>query len=73
MDNAERATAPESDDDLLVPEEVAGLLRVGRSTVYRLIRDGDLPHVNMPHAPVRVTRGQVKKFIASRSVEPIAI
>lgn len=69
MDDVERAAPPESDDDLLTVDEVATPLRVGRSTVYRLIRDGLLPHVDMPHAPVRVTRGQVKKFIDAHTVD----
>jgi excisionase family DNA binding protein len=34
---------------LLKPEEVAALLRVDRSWVYRAAREGKLPHVKLGH------------------------
>ena len=47
--------------------EVAKLLSVSRSTVNRLIRQGDLEVVRIGYRTVRVTAQAVDQFIESKS------
>ncbi|MGQ0670814.1 MAG: helix-turn-helix domain-containing protein [Actinomycetota bacterium] len=48
--------------------EVASLLRVSRMTVYRLIRQGDLPAVRMGRA-LRLREDEVHRYIDGRYTE----
>jgi excisionase family DNA binding protein len=45
--------------DLLCVQEVADRLGVGRRTVWKLVRDGDLP------GPVRLGKGRIVRWRAS--------
>jgi excisionase family DNA binding protein len=63
-----------ADDALLVtPEEAAALLRVGRTTVYALMKDGDLRPVHIGRS-CRLPRSELHRYIeglsSSRSEQP---
>lgn len=56
------------ESDLLAPQEAAELLDVSLSTVWRLIRSGELPSVTKPPKPglrprIRVERAALESFI----------
>lgn len=51
-----------SDPLLLTPEEAAKLLRVGRTTVYALIKAGDLHPVHIGRS-CRLARAELERFI----------
>ncbi|CCH88565.1 DNA binding excisionase [Modestobacter italicus] len=54
-----------SDDALLVtPEEAAALLRVGRTTVYALMKAGDLRPVHIGRS-CRLPRSELNRYIDS--------
>ncbi len=50
---------------LLRAEEVARLLSLGRSTVFALMKSGELPSVRIGRA-VRVPREAIDEFVATR-------
>lgn len=63
-----------ADDALLVtPEEAAALLRVGRTTVYALMKAGDLRAVHIGRS-CRLPRSELNRYIdgltSSRSEQP---
>jgi excisionase family DNA binding protein len=39
---------------LMKPAEVATALGVSRATVYRLIAENEIPHIDVPHAGIRI-------------------
>jgi excisionase family DNA binding protein len=52
-----------ADDALLVtPEEAAKLLRVGRTTVYALMKTGDLHPVHIGRS-CRLPRGELQRYV----------
>ena len=53
---------------LLTIRETAAILRVSMSTIDRMLRRGELPHVKMNHA-TRILRRDVDAYIESRRME----
>lgn len=51
---------------LLRPDEVARLLSVSRSEVYRLIQLGRLPHLKLSERVLRIPERQLREFIHAR-------
>ncbi len=51
---------------LLTPREVADLLQVRVSFVYRLAREGRVPVVRLGERYVRFDRGALERWIAER-------
>jgi len=47
---------------LLTPEEAAELLRVGRTTVYALIKAGDLHPVHIGRS-CRISRAELERYV----------
>lgn len=56
---------------LLKPEEAASLLRVGRTKLFQLVWSGELPVVRIGRS-VRLPRADLERWIAARTVQPIA-
>ena len=57
-------------DDLpefLTVEEVRAYLRLGRSTIYELLRQGELPHVRFGRA-IRVPKTALAKYVSREDV-----
>lgn len=48
--------------DYLTPKEVAELLKLSLSMVYKLLREGDLPHVRIGRSR-RIRREDLEKYI----------
>jgi len=46
---------------------VAALLQVGRTTVYELIRTGELPAIKIGRRSRRVTRAAIDAYLADRA------
>jgi len=55
-----------SDEQLLRPIEVAQLLGIGRSTVYEMLRTGELPSCRFGTS-LRVPWGKLKRWIEAHS------
>jgi excisionase family DNA binding protein len=55
-------------ESLLTPEEVADLLKVGRTKVYELMDRGELPSLKIDRCR-RLTRSDVDAFIARKLEE----
>ncbi|WP_448623525.1 helix-turn-helix domain-containing protein [Geodermatophilus sp. URMC 64] len=63
MSNPQRLPdVPASDPLLLTPEEAAKLLSVGRTTVYALIRAGDLHPVHIGRS-CRLSRAELERYV----------
>jgi excisionase family DNA binding protein len=56
------------EDPLLTTQEVANELRLNIHTVYRLIRRGELAHVDAGYRTKRVKRSALDKYKAEREV-----
>lgn len=56
----------EIEPELLRPEEVAKILAVARSTVFELLRAGDLPAVRIGRA-VRIPRKALDRWIEDQT------
>jgi excisionase family DNA binding protein len=66
-DNAhDRDPVPLSQRLLLRPEEVAAILGLGRSTIYELLRAGELPAVHIGRA-TRIPARDLHRWIEQRS------
>ncbi|RBY78776.1 hypothetical protein DQ238_12005 [Geodermatophilus sp. TF02-6] len=63
--------APAGDPLLLTPEEAARLLRVGRTTVYALMKAGELRPVHIGRS-CRLARAELERFV-HRLQEPSAL
>ncbi|HLB62764.1 MAG TPA: helix-turn-helix domain-containing protein [Actinomycetota bacterium] len=59
---------PLSEAQLATVSEVAALLRVSRMTVYRLIRQGDLPAVRIGRG-YRIPEDDVDRYLDDRFTE----
>ena len=61
--------------DLLTVPEVAQLLRVDRSYIYRIIREGRLPALRPTPYKTRVLKAELRSFLDANRVEkkPIVI
>ena len=65
-------TNPPDAPFLLTAEETADLLRIGRTTVYALMRDGALPYVHIGRCR-RIALADVQRFVtdlAAQHAEP---
>lgn len=58
------------DNQLLKIVEVAAVLKVSRSQIYRLIAQGDLPHVRFGEETIRVRVGDLNRYIESKVMTP---
>lgn len=52
--------------ELVTAEEAAALMKLAPSTVYRLMRSGEIPAVRIGRS-VRIQRGELHRFIDSHS------
>lgn len=55
---------------LLLPVEVAEILRISRSTMYRWIAEGKVPAVRLPSGDVRIDQDKLLDWIETRSRKP---
>jgi excisionase family DNA binding protein len=55
---------------LLTPLEVAEILRISRSTIYRWIRAGTIPLIRLPSGDVRIDEDELDAWLADRSRRP---
>ncbi len=63
MGDAQRPREPVSSDPLLLtPEEAAEVLRVGRTTVYALMKAGDLRPVHIGRS-CRLARAELERYV----------
>ncbi len=59
---------PQGRVPLLKATEVADILNISRSLVYRLIQTGEIPHIRINQA-VRVHQDDLYKYIESNRIE----
>ena len=57
-------------EKLLTVDEVAEILRVSPSTVYRRIQAGELPAVKLGHRQVRIKQEDLDAYIEAHRIEP---
>ena len=57
---------------LLTPEEAATLLRVGRTTVYALMRAGDLRPVHIGRS-CRISHAELERFVGQLAAPPPSV
>lgn len=63
MGKAQRPRDPLSSDRLLLtPEEAAGVLRVGRTTIYALMKAGDLHGIHIGRS-CRLSRAELERYV----------
>ena len=63
MGDAQRPREPVSSDPLLLtPEEAAEVLRVGRTTIYALMKAGDLRPVHIGRS-CRLSRAELARYV----------
>lgn len=75
LENARRSQA----SDWLTVDDVAKELKMSKSILYRLIRDGELEAVNVVHADgkvpkkghYRLTRKSLNEYLESKKVKPL--
>jgi excisionase family DNA binding protein len=63
-----QANEPSVANSLMSVREVAAYLGIGRSTVYRLLRDGELPSIKV-RAGRRFRRAAIERWVAAREAE----
>ncbi len=51
---------------LLKPSEVAAELKIDVRSVYRLMRTGELPCVNLGHRTKRITRIALRTYLSTK-------
>ena len=51
-------------NEFLRPDEVRAILRIGRSKLYEMIGQGDLPVVRIGRA-IRIPRAELERWVAS--------
>jgi excisionase family DNA binding protein len=66
MTARDRDSLPLSQRLLLRPDEVAAILGLGRSTIYELLRAGELPTVHIGRA-ARIPARDLQRWIERRS------
>ena len=70
MGDAPRPREPVSSDPLLLtPEEAATVLRLGRTTVYALMKAGDL-HVIHIGRSCRISRAELERYVRRLEAPP---
>ena len=50
---------------LLTPQEVAAILKLGKSTIYQMVKRGELPHILINHS-VRIPASALTTWIEER-------
>lgn len=55
-------------EKLLTVEEVAEILRVSLTTVYRRIQSGELPYIKLGHRQVRVKPEDLEAYIDAHRI-----
>lgn len=51
-------------DELLTLDEVCALVKLGKSTIYRMVKAGDFPQPKkLPTGTIRWTRGSIRRWI----------
>ena len=55
---------------LLTPEEVASILKLGKSTIYQMVKRGEIPHILINHS-VRIPANALQKWIEERITLPL--
>lgn len=63
------STIPDSSDYISIPEALA-LFRVGRTTLYTLIRKGTIPSINMGQRLTRLSKSQLETLFGKREDLP---
>lgn len=72
MSDAQRPREPVSGDPLLLtPEEAATVLRLGRTTVYALMKAGDLHPVHIGRS-CRLSRSELERYVRGLEAPRIA-
>ena len=56
-------------DPLLTTFEVAAELRIDIREVYKLLRAGTLPHINLGHRTKRIRRSALDQYIKDREAD----
>jgi excisionase family DNA binding protein len=51
----------------MTTEEIRAYLRLGRSTIYELLRRGELPHVRFGRA-IRVPKAALARYLSKEGV-----
>jgi excisionase family DNA binding protein len=70
MSDAQRPQEPVSSDALLLtPEEAARALRVGRTTIYALMKAGDLHPVHIGRS-CRISRAELGRYVRRLAAPP---
>ena len=70
MSDAQRPQEPVSSDPLLLtPEEAATVLRLGRTTVYALMKAGDLHPVHIGRS-CRISRAELERYVRRLEAPP---
>ena len=70
MRDAQRPQEPVSSDPLLLtPEEAATVLRLGRTTVYALMKAGELRAVHIGRS-CRISRAELERYVRRLEVPP---
>ena len=54
---------------LMNAEEVAGILGINKQTIYRYIRQRSFPVTRIGTKAIRVSKGQLEKWLAKNSQE----
>ena len=60
---------PAADRLLLTPEEVANVLRIGRTTVYALMKSGELRPVHIGRS-CRISQAEVERYVRQLQAFP---
>ncbi|SFF54390.1 helix-turn-helix domain-containing protein [Blastococcus tunisiensis] len=69
MVDAQRRELVSSDQLLLTPEEAARILRVGRTTIYALMKAGDLLPVHIGRS-CRISRAELERYVRRLDAPP---
>jgi excisionase family DNA binding protein len=73
MVNAQRTRELVSSDQLLLtPEEAARVLRVGRTTIYALMKAGDLLSVHIGRS-CRISRAELERYVRGLESPPPSV
>jgi excisionase family DNA binding protein len=65
----QRRNGPDSDALLLTPEEAAKILRLGRTTVFALMKAGDLRPVRIGRS-CRLSRAELERYVSRLQTPP---